>query len=403
MERINEFYKDILTALGLEVTDKGHIFVKSGKAKLPLTINGLPAVLPTQENINNVITIDENGNPKLQYFLFNPAYEDPIKGFNPSLNKLREIMYRRLEQKTVALMETLFNIIKDNQEVKSTGVTEFTELLIRYKNKQIKQMIDDGTIEVLLQLYDISKKSKNPLDNFLHIYLNKGAELNGVKYNRIASTLFHMYERVVNLKVKSEDINGIKLRNKDKFAIISGYEYIFKDVDVLTKGYQVGSANKIAPGLHALLVSYIDTGNVINNAVGDIKEDIDDTLFEALLVKMPKLTDTKELDEFIESLEEDLKFIPKETDLELKLKGEVAYTTPVRQPVSNQTAQTVQNDADDPVLAALGGQPTQPMQQMPMGMPGIMNPMQPPIGMMQQPTQQPIPDDDPVLAALMRG
>jgi hypothetical protein len=76
MERINEFYKDILEVLGLEVDSQGRIFIKSGKTRLPITIEGLPLVLPTAENIKNVI--DTSGDkPELKFMLFNPAKENP--------------------------------------------------------------------------------------------------------------------------------------------------------------------------------------------------------------------------------------------------------------------------------------------------------------------------------------
>ncbi len=351
MERINEFYKDILEALGLVVDEKGRIFVKTGKTLTPLVMDGLQFVLPTKENIENLIIKDENGKYKAAYRFFNPAYEDPIKGVDVSLNKLREIMYRRLENRVVSIMEVLINIAMG--EAASPGAIEFIELLNRYKNSNIKKLVDTGILDALRALYKNSTSSKNPLDNFLHIYLQKGTTINNEKYNKIASTQFHMYNRLIDFKVKQDDINGIKLRNKDKGAILSGYEYIFKDVDELIKGIIIGSKNNVAPGLHSLLLTYDKLVDKTNKAIEDIKEDIEEELFVELKLRKLKIN-VNDLDKFLTELKEDLKFIPKDSEIEQMIQQQttIGYVTPNRKTVQpNQ--QTTQSELDPVELAAM--------------------------------------------------
>ena len=384
MERINEFYKDILNVLGLEVDSKGGIFIKSGKANLPLTVNGLPMVLPTEENIKNIIDVSGN-KPELRYFLFNPAYEDPIRK-NTSLQKLREIIYRRLENKIVALMETVSLIGLDN-DIKSSGMEEFIELVLRFKNRAVKKLFDEGVVDSIRNIYNISKKSTNPKLNIMHIFLNKGGKIGDERYNRIGNAAFPIYERLINdFNVKKDTIEGIKIRNKDKGVIISAYEFIIKDTNDLTNGILIGSKNKIAPGLHTLLILMDILSNKINDTLDSIKEDVDDDTYNAIKMNKPKIG-INELDDFLTELKEDIEYIPSEKDLEALMKQgattvpTVSYKEPVRNNVQS-------HNAPDPLDAALYQQPQVPMDPM------FQQPVQP----VQQPQQV-----DPLDAALMGG
>jgi len=395
MERINEFYKDILETLGLEVDSNGGIFLKSGKTKIPLTINGLPAVLPTTENIKNVI--DTSGEkPEVQFFLFNPAYEDPIRK-NTSLQKLREIVYRRLENKIVAIMETLSLIgLEDN--IKSTGMEEFVELVLRFKNKAVKKLFDEGVTEVIRNIYNVSKKSTNPKLNFLHIFLNKGGKIGNDRYNRIGNAAFPIYETLIdNFSVKKDTIEGIKLRNKDKGVILSAYEFIVKNPDDLLNGIIIGSKNKVAPGLHVILILMYMLIDKINEAVESIKEDIDEDTYNALRMNKPKIS-LEELDKFLTELKEDIEYIPNEKDIEALLKqgvGTVPSGVNYKEPIINSVTPTTQQPQEPDPLDKLiyGDEQLQPVYNVPPIQQPIPQPVQP-----QQPQQL-----DPLDALLMGG
>jgi len=393
MERINEFYKDILETLGLEVDSNGGIFLKSGKTKLPLTINGLPAVLPTAENIKNVV--DTSGEkPEPRFFLFNPAYEDPIRK-NTSLQKLREIVYRRLENKIVAIMETL-SLLGLEDETKSTGMEEFIELVLRFKNKAVKKLFDEGVVEVIRNLYNISKKTTNPKLNYFHIFLNKGGKIGEERYNRIGNAAFPIYETLINdFNVKKDTIEGIKLRNKDKGVILSGYEFIIKNPDDLINGITIGSKNKVAPGLHVILILMYMLIDKINEAVESIKEDLDEDTYNALKMRKPKIS-LEELDKFLTELKEDIEYIPNEKDIEALLKqgvGTVPSGVNYKEPIINSVTPTTQQPQEPDPLDKLIYGDEQPIYDVP--------PMQQPIP---QPVQQPQPQQlDPLDALLMGG
>jgi hypothetical protein len=129
----------------------------------------------------------------------------------------------------------------------------------------------------------------------------------------------------------------------------------------------------------------------INKAVEDIKEDIEEDVYNAIQMKKLKIN-VNDLDEFLTNLKEDIEFIPDEKDLENLIKqgvGTVNYVTPTINEVNNQQSQPQPQQTIDPVDIALhnGYQPTQPMQPVP----------QP---MAIQPQQQAY---DPVNAVLMRG
>ncbi len=392
MEKINEFYKDILETLGLEIDSNGGIFIPNGKAKLPLTINGLQAVLPTTNNIKNVI--DTSGDKaKLNFFLFNPAHEDPIRK-NTSLQKLRDVIYRKLENKFAAIMEIL-TVLGLEDKPKSIGMEEFIELALRFKNKTIKKLFDDQVVTVVRDIYTVSKKSSNPKLNLLHIFLNKGGKIGEERYNKIGNAAFPTYETLINdFSVKNDTIEGIKLRNKDKGVILSAYEFIVKNPDDLVNGISIGSKNKIAPGLHTLLIIMDTLIDMINNAVESLREDLEEDVYNSIYTNKPKIK-INELDQFLTDLQEDIEYIPDEKSLEALLKQNVSttgirYVDPNRNVVASQPQQQVQqSNQPDPLDAALNMsyQQQQPIMQQPM--------MQQP--MMQQQSNY----VDPLDAALM--
>lgn len=397
MEAINEFYKDILETLGLEVDSRGGIFIPSGKAKLPLTIDGLHAVLPTADNIKNVIDTSED-KAKLNYFLFNPAHEDAIRK-NTSLQKLREIIYRKLENKFAALMEILTVLgLEDNS--KSIGMEEFVELVLRFKNKTIKKLFDDQVVSTVRDIYTLSKKSTNPKLNLLHIFLNKGGKIGEERYNKIGNAAFPIYETLINdFSVKNDTIEGIKLRNKDKGVILSAYEFIVKNPDDLINGITIGSKNKVAPGLHTLLIIMDTLIDMINNAVESLREDLEEDVYNNIYMTKPKIG-VDELDGFLTNLKDDIEYIPDEKSLEALMKQgktttSVNYIEPVRNAVGQPQQQTQQTSQPDPLDMAIGmGYQPQPQMPQPVMQPNMVPQPQPQI-------QQGYVD--PLDAALMNG
>jgi len=398
MEAINEFYKDILNVLDLEVDSNGGIWLKAGKGRLPLTINGLPAVLPTADNIKNIIDTDGE-KPVAKYFLFNPGHEDPIRK-NTSLQKLREIIYRKLENKLTALIEALSILGLENSS-NSIGMEEFIELVLRFKNKTIKKLFDDQVVNAIRDIYSVSKKSANPKLNLLHIFLNKGGKIGNERYNKIANIAFPIYETLINdFNVKKDTIEGIKLRNKDKGIILSAYEFIIKNPDDLTNGITIGSKNKVSPGLHTMLIILDTMIDKINNAVESIKEDLDEETINSLSMRKLNIN-INELNDFLEGLKGDLEFIPNEKDIEALIKQGVgavgiSYREPVRNNLNQQQTVTQEQQQYDPLEAGLNSD---------MVNPGYAQPQQP--VMMQQPIMTPPPtvhqQYDPLEAGLMRG
>ena len=404
MEAINEFYKDILVTLGLEIDSNGGIFIPSGKTKLPLTIEGLHAVLPTADNIKNVI--DTSGEKaKLNYFLFNPAHEDPIRK-NTSLQKLRDVIYRKLENKFAALMEILAVLGLDDNP-KSMGTIDFVELVVRFRNNNIKKLFDDQVVTAVRDIYTASKKSTNPKSNLLHIFLNKGGKIGEDRYNKIGNAAFPVYETLINdFSVKNDTIEGIKLRNKDKGVIISAYEFIVKNKEDLVSGIIIGSKNKVAPGLHTLLIIMDNLIDMINNAADSLKEDLEDDVYNSICMNKPKIG-LNEMDGFLTDLKEDIEYIPDEKSLEALIKQNTGttgtrYVAPTRNVVTNQPQiQEQPSNQPDPLDLALNGgyrQQQQPMMMAPQ--PQMMQPNMMPQPQMMQPQQNYI---DPVDAALMGG
>jgi len=316
IEDLVSFYKELLKSLDFEVDSQGRIFIAQGDNKRPLTINGLPVVLPTTKNIRSAVEII-NGIPTTVKVIFNPIEENAIKGENNSMKKLRQIIELKINSLIYQIGESLFNLFyNSDKEINNLQILKFATLLNRHKASGMKSPIDEKTITNWIKLYKDILSNHYSSHAYGKLFVKRGGKLNNIKYNRIVSLGFPFVENLEPLKPNKEKFLNIKLRTKDKHAYISLFEFLFNsDLEALLDGYKFGSLNKIAPGFHATMMVY-DFVYKSFKPIIDVLLDLDLEDRELEFLKLSPLpVDINNLGDFIDNLEPIITRIPKEMNL----------------------------------------------------------------------------------------
>lgn len=272
MSKLIDLYTNILTSYGLTVTKDG--YVKSGDSTV--APEGKPLVLPTKENIDNIVVINGDGKPEVVKTLFNPMSEDPIKGMSASLKKLKSMTEIKLSYTLAAIGEMLLTLSSNKELQKKTNleINKFLGRLQEAYNPGMKSVVDDKSVEYWGKLYELFQKSGK---NSVSIFLKKNGSYGGKTYNRVCTVSFPIYDELVKLD-KETPIMGIKLRNKDITVYKLIYQYIFEDMD--DKGVVTYLSSDVnVPGLHALMQAYITIGKRCNAILKGLKN-IDVELYD---------------------------------------------------------------------------------------------------------------------------
>jgi len=345
-----KFYKELLEALDLEVTKDGQILVSGSEKPSPLTINGLPVYLPTDENIRTAVTLIDDI-PQPVKILFNPMDEDAIKGENESLRKLRSIIELRLTGAIYQLGETLLNLVIDTEKiVNDPNLLKFISLLNRYKTPGTKHIVDEKTIDSWIKLYKSILTEHYAEANYVKIYSKRGGKINDIKYNRINILGFPFLEKLHPINANKEKFLGLKIRNKDKHDYESLFEFIFQtDIEQLLEGFKYGSLNKIAPGFHALMLLYDDVYKRFKPVIDALFDlGVEDREAEYLNLK-PLPIDIGNLGDFIDNMANEIRKIPREKDLVNNTQPSAnTQTTTTTQPVGSPTNMTQTTNTNNP-------------------------------------------------------
>lgn len=264
-----EFYIDLLTSLGL-VEEDGYIFGKLSNGKtLPLAEDKKQFVLPTKEQLANLMEEDENGNPVLKRIPYNPLNEDVIKGDSMSLKKTKYIIERKLGHSIAYAGELLLKLASNGKLQTKTKmfINNFLVELNKAKGQNIKSVVDDKSLELWANIY---KESLSIAKGMTFIYLKKaGTDVEGNKYNRLAVLSSPVYDEILRTE-KEPNILGVKLRNKDKVVFEEVLRFIFEDMNT-NHTLEVGSNDKDCPGFIALYRLYLQVAKRINKIIESLK------------------------------------------------------------------------------------------------------------------------------------
>jgi len=314
MSNVVEFYKDILKTFNVSEENNKLVFNTSTGKKIPLTLEGSPLILPRKELIADIVEI-ANGKPRLKARIFNPLAESVIRGENKSLTKIRKHIERMMEYSFIVVSTLLLHGVRYQEDLEDCDpmFLKFLDML-KYKQPGVKKVVDDETIKKWEDISDIATQKEKQL---LHIFIKKGGKIEDVKYTRIGTLMFPLYEELEEINVKEDLVfNKVKLRNKDKFVIQKLYEFIFElSHDELIDGFTIGTRNTTSPSFIVTMMLYDFAKNKINKAIDVAKSlNLDNELLDAVI--LPELPiSIEELEKFIDKIKYELLEIPSDSDL----------------------------------------------------------------------------------------
>lgn len=314
MSNIVEFYKDILKTFNVTEENNKLVFNTSTGKKIPLTLEGSPLILPRKELIADIVEIVD-GKPRLKARIFNPLAESVIRGENKSLTKIRKHIERMMEYSFIVVSTLLLHGVRYQEDLDDCDPMFLKFLdMIKYKQPGVKKVVDDETIKKWEDISDIATQKEKQL---LHIFIKKGGKIGDVKYTRIGTLMFPLYEELEEMNVKEDLLfNKVKLRNKDKFVIQKLYEFIFElDHDELIDGFTVGTRNTTSPSFIVTMMLYDFAKNKINKAIEVARSlNLDNELLDTVV--LPELPiSIEELEKFIDKVKYELLEIPSDSDL----------------------------------------------------------------------------------------
>ena len=345
MNKLVEFYKNILEALGLKVKDDFSVVVP-GEVERPLLIDGLPVYLPDDIALRSAAKM-VNGKVEKTKFIFNPLAEDSIKGENKSFKKLKDIMELKLLGVVYQIGESLFNIAADKkQDITDMEIVKFISLLNTYKAPGIKQIIDNKTLENWAHMYTHIINNGAPNDmKYVRFYIKKGGNINGVKYNRTGVVTYPFIENLLALPAKQTEYLDAKLRKKDIHTYHMFFKYLFGHLE--SEKNQFGSLNNVAPASHVLLLMYGHVVEKLREPINSlINLGVDDDVIEKLQIH-PLNVQLDTLGDFIDSLKGEIKRVPLETETpRMEPEAPVAKPNPLNTPIQQTTNPVVTNNSN---------------------------------------------------------
>lgn len=264
-----EFYIDLLKSLGLHEED-GYIFAKFSNGKLlPLVEDKKQFVLPTKDQLGNLMEEDDDGNAVLARIPYNPLNEDVVKGDSMSLKKTKYIIERKIGHCIAYTGELLLRLAANGKLQNKTrmDINNFLKAINRAKGQNIKAVVDDKSIELWSEIY---KASLTLPKGMAFIYLKKAGEnVEGKKFNRLAVMSSPVYDELVKAD-KNPTILGVTLRNKDRIVFEEIIKFILDDLNE-NNTIEVGSNDKDCPGFIALYRLYLKIAKRTNSLITSLK------------------------------------------------------------------------------------------------------------------------------------
>ena len=319
--KLNDFYTNLLKTFSIRVTDNGFLQCKNGEDWVDITRHkGKGVALPTEENLKDMFTLDNNGKYVPKFLIFNPLAEqasedgvglsilqDCVKiNFSLALPVFGKAML--ITYTSPALQENLpMAIIDFISEAKDKNIPG-----MKANGKAVDEsMVASWEKLILSYVQSIDK----PLFNLVLPRTKKATDKNSnTREARLTCNLWVDIKEALQAyessteddKAKKIEVNGVKLRYKD-VKIFNDILTVFM-VGANEKGAIVaGTKDTEAPGFIALMLLFRNAMGVISsylesmynsnpNEIKDIKIDFtfnssdieqSTTIFKAELTQVP--------------------------------------------------------------------------------------------------------------------
>ena len=307
-----DFYKNVLTSLGLEEKD-GYIYLKTSEGdSMPWVNDGKQIVLPTRKHLSKLLEEDEDGKIQVVRIPYNPLNEDVVKGDSISLEKTKLAVERMIGHNIGIVGELLLTLASDKVYQKNTKgeINNFLAAIVEAKGPNMKQIVDEKTIKKWIEIYEATLKAPKGV---ISIYLKKGGIKDGDRFNRLAVTDSPLYEELIKA-VESDDkekyVYGVKLdRNKDSKILKALVEFILPDLNN-NNCLEIGSNDNESPAFISLYRTYLKFTHRTNKLLGYLKGVSADV--ESLMTELPITEDDLTS---LSIYKKELVLIPNETDI----------------------------------------------------------------------------------------
>ena len=233
MSKMIPFYEALLETAGLTVTSDGCVSIKTSKDSKPMTMKGKRLVLPTREH-------QSNPSPDTK-IMFHPLVENVMRGESDVFERFRMAINGRMNVVFGTIVHTLLQL-GTSQAEQHKLTPEQSEFLSKVKNA------DEKTLIALKKIMD-SLSATQHQKLFVSIFLKRGGTVGDKRYARVGVVHFPFYNE---LKKGDPELHGVKLRVKDREALIGLLDYILPEQDIAGV-YNRGSNSTLAPSIDALM------------------------------------------------------------------------------------------------------------------------------------------------------
>lgn len=255
-KRLIDLYRSILAVGNLHADDDGFISIAMAGKKDPCLVKGKRLVLPTKEQLANPEWKDR--------VVFHPMSENILRRESEVLEKFRWALNIRLNYTFATLATSLMTIAASTGEHAKLSPSQ-SEFLSKVKNP------DEKTLEVLRKLIAAMPLNQTQ-KSLVSIYLKRGGSVKGRTHARVGVVSFPLYSE---LKKGEEDVYGVKLRVKDRTALLQLLEYMMPGLED-PDNYSRGSDSQQAPYLDALMRAVGAVAAKLNDITDRFKKHISD-------------------------------------------------------------------------------------------------------------------------------
>jgi hypothetical protein len=241
-------YKTILESVDLHVNKDDMVYYQNGGDKDPILVKGKRLVLPTRAILR------EGLGEKM--VAFHPISENWLtEGETAVFTEFRKYASLSLTLKSLLLLTRLAGIASDSKTHGSLTPKQH-EFLSHVPNLDAKAYL---TIGKVFENVDIEGNNR-----LLNIYVRKTGKLAGKSFNRVGFVRFPILDQ---LEEGKDTVFGVKQTGKKQLPMLRALiEYVFPDAEG-DPGYSCGSNDDMAPGLDALLRSFLNVAKRINQVV----------------------------------------------------------------------------------------------------------------------------------------
>lgn len=236
MNELTTLYSDILKSVGAEIDVDNLIKYRGDNITIKMGKRDKKLILPTSEALKSGGWTELIG--------FHPACESIVAGQSEVLNTLVALAAFKIHETTQCLVADIINLSL-NKEAHGKLTLSQSEMLKKFES------IDKASEKAFLE---ISKRNtgisgKHPL---LSIKLDRGGEINDIKYNRTCTLIKHV------LNHKDSFCGYVPTTDKSKRVVRSVYEY------VLPTDNRFGSNSASCPYLLSFLECYYHVSTHLN-------------------------------------------------------------------------------------------------------------------------------------------